>query len=849
MSLFFEAAQGTAIQRMFDARLESILIRSEVLDLENPDPTTSIFLSSDRGRGISSTLSFDEPGIQLLLGRNGSGKSTLMKLIASFGSGDKSMIGGSLIFSLPSDELLNVWKAEVDELVVQASGSEVWEYPGQLYDELTSTASLFILEKIKQSCGYEKTSIRIDGDLVGYSDFVAQLGLREAGFENNGYRGQYLGGYEWEQYGPPMSYSPRIHAATWLLKAIESGESTIEINWDEGKPWVNPHYSVLSDEWFEDDDPSKLRLAGAAYEQLLESSTHLELNEKNQFRFLAPNPLSGPLSELLSLKRTAQPKVEPLGVVPYSQLEFYFPFDLFNDVGYGTNPMVGSNWFQIKNTNEDKIDSFVHVNSISLQYKTNEQLTSVFDSTVNCFIETAVVREFAEDEDVNRNSLGDRETLVIRGFKDLEEHFLDIGTDLLSLDIGIAGLRIARLPLGDLASAEPKKVYINIFSHSSKFNVLQEMKLQWKQPHTGYWLKIEDASQGQRDAILMLLAMSMPSASESKFSGTRFVLIDEFDQHLHPTATAKFLEIAHRRAKAADQRVILSTHSVPILSDSSARQAPRIYARRLFNGTFEFSQIPPATKEALAEELGVNLFQASTLTRLFVMVEGEHDEVVLRQLLDIDGLTPSMPGIEIINARGTWAFHGIWNNVLRYHTAPVLIVYDKRSEDFEQKWFAYQELSQRRPGDLPTWDSSDFRKKKQAIKDRALKKTSFGGDDELEKVLALVEDILGGHFGNPRLSDVNRIFFHGIESPDIVKLLPIKTFLGAAMHKTWEEAEDSWRRSGDSTNVWGKRFKEHFKITTASVRTTVGKVEDWPEELQRLFDQIKTSYKSAGSAD
>ena len=850
MPQFFEQKQAKAIQQMFDARLESIVIHSRFLDLIANQAT---FNTDDILKVATSKLSLKEPGLQLLLGRNGSGKSTLLKFLESFGSGSKSVISGSLVFSLPSDELLDIWNAEVDELVDQAKGYEGWEYPGHLYDELKWVASLPISEKIKKACNNEKTSIKVNGDIVSYHEIADWLGLREVRTEDNGYRQRYSGDFGWEDCGPPINYSPRPHVATWILKAIESGESTIVIDFvPVSKPWINPSQAVLSDEWFEDDDRKKLRSVGAAYEQFLESCTHFELNEKNQFRFLAPMPQSGPLSEFLQLKGLAQPNAvtdPPQDRVPYNQLEFFFPFDLFTDVLYDLNSFVGSNWFQIENGKLDSIDSFAQVNSISLQHTSDEQFNSVIDATTNSFLEAAVIRTFAEDEDVDTNSLGDKETLVIRGFKDLEEHFGDIGTDLQSLDIGIDGLRIARSPLGNLANSAPQKVYVNVFSNNSKFNAFQDMKLQWKQPHTSYWLNIEDASQGQRDVIMMLLAMSVPAASNSDFSATRFVLIDEFDQHLHPTATARFLEIAHRRAISANQRVILSTHSVPILSDSSVRQAPRIYSRRLFDGTFEFSQIPPVTKEALAEELGVNLFQASTLTRLFVVVEGEHDEVVLRKLLDLDGLSPPMPGIEIINARGTWAFHGIWNNVLRYQTAPVLIVYDKRSEDFENKWTTYQSTAHSSPDYLPTWSSSDFKKMQQEIRGRASKKISFSGDDELEKMIGLIEDILGGRLGNPRLVDVSRIFFHGISSPDIVKQLPIKNFLRAAnQHLDWDQAELAWKSIG-SKNAWGKDFKEHFKITTASVQTAVDRMETWPDELQRLFARINTLYLNTDRAD
>ena len=850
MAQFFEQKQAIAIRQMFDARLESIVIGSQALDL-NDSVERHTYDTTDIYRKTSSKLSVEDPGIQLLLGRNGSGKSILLRFLETFGSGEKSIISGSLIFSLPSDVLLDRWNAEVDELVDQAKDSEVWEYPGHLYDELKWVAGLPILEKIRESCNYEKTSLIVDGERVDYGDIIGQLGLPETGFENDAYRARYdEGGAEWNCYGPPTSYSPRIHATKWILKALENGQSKIEINVDpDAKPWINPYQAVLSDEWFEDDDRAKLRLVGGAYEQFMESCTHFELNDRNQFRFLAPIPLDGPLAELLTAKRQALPTlvVDPQpGEVPYDQLEFYFPLDLFTDVGYDQDLLVGSNWFQLNGSPTNNHKPFIQIQVISLHGTTDDQFSSVFDNSVNSFLEVRVLREFAEDEEVSRDLLGDEETIVVNGFKQLEAHFSEIGSDLLSLDIGIEGLRLSRIPLGNLLRSTPQTVYVEHLESRQFFDVFRQMKLQWKQPHTGNWLNFEDASQGQRDVMLMLLAMSVPISGESNSSTARFLLLDEFDQHLHPTATAIFLEIAHRRAKVAGQRVILSTHSVPILAHPSTRQAPRIFARRTFDGAFSYSQRPPETREQLAAELGVDLLAASAFSRLFVMVEGEHDEAVLQSLLTTGRGGEEITGVELINARGTWAFEGNWNNVLRYHSAPVLVVHDKRDLRFEKAWAELKERAGLDGETMPRWSETDFHTMRVEIDDRSTKKKSRRGDDETDKMLKVVFSIFGGRDGRPSAKDVLRLTFHGIDSPDIIRLLPIDHFLDARRHGSWEAAEEWWGRQGKG-NSWNEEFKKSLKLTTSAVRTALSKTQDgWHSELQRLYDVMTNLYHAGG---
>ena len=85
MAQFFEQKQAIAIRQMFDARLESIVIGSQALDL-NDSVERHTYDTTDIYRKTSSKLSVEDPGIQLLLGRNGSGKSILLRFLETFGS-------------------------------------------------------------------------------------------------------------------------------------------------------------------------------------------------------------------------------------------------------------------------------------------------------------------------------------------------------------------------------------------------------------------------------------------------------------------------------------------------------------------------------------------------------------------------------------------------------------------------------------------------------------------------------------------------------------------------------------------------------------------------------------------
>jgi hypothetical protein len=324
------------------------------------------------------------------------------------------------------------------------------------------------------------------------------------------------------------------------------------------------------------------------------------------------------------------------------------------------------------------------------------------------------------------------------------------------------------------------------------------------------------------------------------------LLIDEFDQHLHQTVTSKFLEIAQRRALQSGTRAILSTHSAPILAHPSTRQAPRIFARRTVDGAFSYSQRPPETREQLAAELGVDLLSAFAFYRMFVMVEGAHDEVVLQSLLTTGRGGEEITGVELIAVGGTWAFEATWNNVLRYFSAPVLVVHDKLDRRFEKAWAELKERAGRDGETMPRWVETDFHRMRVEIKDRSTKKKSRRGDDETDKMLKVVYSIFGGQDGHPSVRDVLRLTFHGIDSPDIIRLLPIDHFLDARRHGSWEAAEEWWGRQGKG-NSWNEEFKKSLKLTTAAVRTTLSKAQDgWHPELQRLYDVMSNLYHLGG---
>ena len=846
---------------MFDAQLNSIVIRSDPA-MMRPNGFHIVDPDSGNERDLSmSELDLSEPGIRLLLGRNGSGKSTLLKQLGPGISEFSANLNASWIYSLPSEELLARW----DELVSEASESVT--FLGTDFDDpcmLEEIVRLPIMDVFRdQQISFEEGSASEEE-----FSLLQRLGFREVG---NHFEGRFDPTEDRTFCGPPQSYSPRLVSWQWLLHSLRQGacrmfEGPGDLEVVEfGRPEWGAHLVVDSTFYVKSESNSQIFVdAVSQFFQSIWGIEFMYFGGKPRMRFLSSLPDSGPLMKILSDRDRALANEAELAF----PLDFFktTPMDSLASVWLDCAPDWGSGHFLTAlEAAVNKLNSFILSTVVDLRGDIEAQLSAMWSRVIDSHLKVMVIRgtesassDSGSDSSMSGSPAAGREHIIVDGYDRLNEFLLGLAEDLLELDIGVDGLRafrpheagwskVSSKPGGFFGSLDfGEEMQGRQILQSPKSRWMSELVLQWKQPITGRWLELESASQGQRDIILMLLAMAASPKGGVPASKDHLLLIDEFDQHLHQTVTSKFLEIAQRRALQWGTRAILSTHSAPILAHPSTRQLPRIFARRTVDGAFSYSQRPPETGEQLAAELGVDLLSALAFARMFVMVEGEHDEVVLQSLLTTGRGGEEVAGVELINARGTWAFEGIWNNVLRYFSAPVLVVHDKLDRRFEKAWAELKERAGRDGETMPRWVETDFHRMRVEIDDRSMKKKSRRGDDETDKMLKVVFSIFGGREGLPSARDVLRLTFHGIDSPDIIRLLPIDHFLDARRHGSWEAAEEWWGRQGKG-NSWNEEFKKSLKLTTAAVRTTLSKTQDgWHSELQRLYDVMTNLYHAGG---
>lgn len=871
------------IRRWFDASLEYIRIRSTDFNLAETTHPWHWVLKNETG-SVDSWLRVDDAGLHLLVGRNGSGKSQLISALTTGSCANETLLTPSLIFRLPSEVSLDEWFAVVDA-ATQADWFRKEVAASQPYcDEIQG--SLIVEGQFFSLPVMQRVIHQLTGEWMRFPDWLRQVAasagkvLAYFGFDqedidslvarNNAFQSRWPDGcledLLWKEHGTgvPASFSHRPYAAAWFLHASRTSYFSNED--DDG--W---HFYPDSTRWIT--DPALATLLGGGVSQLFRESTWVEVNHDGAIRLIAPAPQSGPLHDLLveqqramSQKRTGR------------TTEASFPFDLFSPCDVEGRGCVATCWMNATSRSGFRGDppltlrDWIGIDVLDLTNDVPGQIHREFEELADHVLRVTVTSpRSAEDSDsadlafvyVSKDTTGreespsDADIIQISGYQSLSSRLELIARMLDELSLGVGGLSVSRLPRGVLGfrfTDRGRGGERTAGRRHGLLGFLDEIVLQWRQPETSNWLDVEQASQGQRDAMLVLLALCRPilgRSSSRALSDRRIVLIDEVDQHLHPTATTALLERAHELARMNGHVAIFSTHSVPAVQQASLRQAPRIYAQRTLEGLFSYTQSPTADLSVLTEILGVNPLDVLRLIRLFVLVEGEHDEIVLRRLFEVGGAEP-LTGLDIVNARGTWAYSGVWANVLRFHDAPVLVTHDKMSESIEAletEWDALRIKVASSTTPVSPWEGSVFAGLSSRISDRETEKRSKTGDDEAKAILDLIRAVLPSAVARvdakgltvSHRRSIGRLNLVGLDCHDIVDLLPIEYFGKVADCGSWEVARSEWE--------WQKKnrhtkdgFKKYCGITSDSVREALDRMgsdgKGWHPELQRLYSRV-----------
>lgn len=356
---------------------------------------------------------------------------------------------------------------------------------------------------------------------------------------------------------------------------------------------------------------------------------------------------------------------------------------------------------------------------------------------------------------------------------------------------------------------------------------------QWQDAVSHQWLAIEKLSDGQLDVVRVILRL-VKAARQDK-SQTTFILLDEFDRHLHPTAASKLLEILNRFGKKFGIYVVVSTHTVSRLVSENLRHSTILLASKDLDGRMTLTTDISEDPVIAADMLGASQLDVMRLKQLHIVVEGKHEEIIFKHLFRANNV--DLGRIDILTQDGLYGLTSFWGNVLSHLDAPVLIVYDKRNQSFEKVWSEIQALVKKSQISMDIW--SQFPAIKDlyfAVKERMRRNAREFGDTELKCICELVRHISKSP---NKKRDVGRLHFHGIEYPDIVDSLDIANFPKASK-SVKNKKFGSWKSLRDENpNMHPETFKHEYGITNRSVEKAAADMKSVDEELKRLLARVQ----------
>jgi len=748
--------------------------------------------------------------LHVLLGRNGSGKTLLLEALRPDHSATNPLTS-TFIFRLPDETTCREWaRAATNEMsrlrLLPADDPELDHVP----PEYVINADRHVVSRLEAT---------LQGPAPG--EYLSQVGMTSGeALEFFGCSASEIDAWSrrWEERHFEEKYG--VHLDGWRdidLRFLESefvltalshlpsnpGQSTIDV----------PGFLIApADTWF--NDTSRRNLIVPAVQQFLRNATHVE-TEDEASRLLCPFPEAGPLREFVELVR-ADTDPNSLALLP-------FPTGLFQQHSFGGRPFIASFNLDLKAKHLVRvIDVSPGAEHLTLEQSLGELVTSLTS-----------IHAWQSD-----STLG----LQIDHVDQLELAIRFVSRQVARCDIGVAEVALRWPPDGSTFYKEETS------DETVRWGLAGPVPralptLKWKDAVSGEWLWLDEASRGQREVISLFVHLAdlgfHRSAAAARLHKDRrewrnrhvILVSDEFDRSLHPSASTATLEaLAEAVEDMHGVSVVVSTHNVSSLSRASLRGVSRILANRTHDD-FQYESSATSSLEVTASILGSSFLDALKLKRLHILVEGNHDELVITRLLE--NQIPEITDVDIVNGRGVNAWSGIIANSLRFLDAPVLLVHDKKDLELETQWRTLQETFSK-TGRLPAWGDTGLSAMLSDLGQRRSEFASRAGDSELERMLWLLRD----NVFDADHSQAQRLHIFGLDCDDIVDLLPVTAFPKAKKFTNWSDAHADFRRR--SPREGASKFKSEFGINDRTVREALKKSADSVHpELARLVGAVR----------
>ena len=784
-------------QRAYDIKFESLIVRYR----SPKDPNWSHFgLQSNS----ESHLNLGLPSVIFLLGKNGTGKSRFLKGLKLFGDKQQELNPQiSLKYSVPTIEEHLEYLSAKESVMQTKEFAEQWEQEisewdlggKQLeYDKFNLPFHVLIIDTIVSLM--RDKSFKKDFDYESGDAVLEYFGFSES--EIDEYKKRMATDTIRADGGHPASNELNIgirdnlnfrdYFAEFFLSML-AGSFVHKNDFDPG-----PGSFFDCAEFLINKQERVLLVTGIR--ELFEGTSKIEISCNNgdfYFSLINTGVIGAELRELLQKFAKLRKEHDNL----------CFPYDLLRD-----QPSPSSKWLKIKPYPLDNdFGGFRPFSILDLTFQKREESIESLSNLFGSFVSLELKFGDGLDYEVGVSGLEQLKVLLDR-----------VNELLKRVDIGIKRIEVTRT---DPTSTNASWVFNTFSTHD--FTPI----VRWQDSISDRWFGLNSCSDGQLDVLRILINIcNFNDYSSSQIA--RFLLIDEFDRHLHPVVSQDLLSILDMYAKDTDTYVIVSTHSI---SSLAIRNHTQLFARREFNGSHYLSTERQVDAVALANMLGVPQQDVRKLKKLFVLVEGVHDEIIFKSLLARNFQIDTE--IAWYRMDGLHALPSSWRNELQYEDADVLIVYDKRNIELEKEWSEIKRRSSRAKLVENLWDKypkiNDMLK---LCKSRGHVRQGIRGDTELKKIGHVLEDILTQN--ENQIRNIKRLYLHGIDVPDVVDCLPIASFPKTRKHKTWTELREA------NSKLGSEKFKSDFGINETSIRKALNDVSDEVhEELQRLFASIK----------
>jgi ABC-type branched-subunit amino acid transport system ATPase component len=773
-----------ALHEVFDFKFDQLVVQYRAPE----DSFGNFELQSE------SFLNFGRPGVIVLLGKNGAGKSRFLNGLKIFGKRQSIEDPAiSLRYSVPTVEeyieYSEARKSLVDELFVNHNDFYALQFAKN------KELNLFFHDAVIRSIAIKAIKSSFRDDFGVESLEMLQLFEFPESEINDFARRKEDHIIEFGSYHPDQQFleTPRenLHFREYFAEfflALLAGSFVHNVPWEVGSGNFFDCSEYLSDK------EERVRLVGALRD-LFENATHTELachGGDVYFSLIAERVPGVDLGEVLTRFHEYREKYDNLS----------FPFDLLRP-----QSAPSSRYLKLE-LPEQSPYAWQPYGVLDLTFQKREESIDGLNELFRSFLKLQIEAGDSADYEVKVSGLGQLNSL------------LQLVNSLLpDVEIGISKIGLQRPDHEEMkfeASQEVRWYLTDKRNHD--FTPI----INWHDSVSKSWLPLETCSDGQLDVLRILINLCNFTTSTSK-ADVKFLLVDEFDRHLHPVVAQQLLNLLDRYAKKNTSYVILSTHSFGSLE---IHKYKHLFASRDLRGFQQLSTNQQEDSKLLAYQLGVPEIDTRKLKKLLVIVEGMHEEIIFNNLLLKDRI---LADIEIIRGDGLYGLANFWRSQLQYENADVLIVYDKRNNQLEEEWLKIKEKNRRAKIVENLW--TRYPEIDELLKVCLRRKIRMSGDTELRTLAFMLKDILV--INENQIKSIRRLHLHGVDVPDIVDCLPISEFPGALHFHTWVQLREA------NPNLHPEEFKREFRITTDSVTKAVKNLKDWNHpELQRFYTRI-----------